>query len=108
MNTLLEIAGKSTDYKQDYLERALQETTSSRKIIKPQKTLLLNKIAHYLRPIYSAHNNIDGIKKLDELTGNQNTPPSGKLNCPLQKYTKHKKIPARGFFIALTRFTIRQ
>lgn len=90
VNTLLEIAGKSTDYKQDYLERALQETTSSRKIIKPQKTLLLNKIAHYLRPIYSAHNNIDGIKKLDKLTGNQNTPPSGKLNCPLQKYTKQR------------------
>ena len=90
VNTLLEIAGKSTDFKQDYLERALQETTSSRKIIKPQKTLLLNKIAHYLRPIYKAQNNIDGINNLDRLTGNQNITPPQKLNCPLQKYTKQR------------------
>lgn len=90
VNTLLEIAGKSTDYKQDYLERALQETTSSRKIIKPQKTLLLNKIAHHLRPIYKAQNNIDGINNLDRLTGNQNITPPQKLNCPLQKYTKQR------------------
>lgn len=90
VNTLLEIAGKSTDFKQDYLERALQETASCRKIIKPQKTLLLNKIAHHLRPIYKAQNNIDGINNLDRLTGNQNITPPQKLNCPLQKYTKQR------------------
>jgi hypothetical protein len=90
VNTLLEIAGKSTDFKQDYLERALKETASSRKIIKPQKTLLLNKIAHHLRPIYKAQNNIDGINNLDKLTGNHNTTPPQKLNCPLQKYIKQR------------------
>lgn len=90
VNTLLEIAGKSTDFKQDYLERALQETASCRKIIKPQKTLLLNKIAHHLRPIYKAQNNIDGINNLDKLTGNHNITTPKKLNCPLQKYTKQR------------------
>ena len=90
VNTLLEIAGKTAEFKQDYLERALKETTSSRKILKPQKAVFLNKIAHHLRPIYRSQNNADGLAKLNKLTGNQNITPPQKLNCPLQKYSKHR------------------
>lgn len=90
VNTLLEIAGKTAEFKQDYLERALKETTSSRKITKPQKAIFFNKIAHHLRPIYRSQNNADGLAKLNKLTGNQNITPPQKLNCPLQKYSKHR------------------
>ncbi len=90
VNTLLEIAGKTTEFKQAYLERALKEAASSRKILKPQKTVLLNKIAHRLRPIYREQNNAEGLAKLNKLTGNQSITPPRKLTCPLQKYSKHR------------------
>lgn len=90
VNTLIEIAGKTNNFKQDYLEAALNETTSSRKIAKGQKALLLNKIAHHLRPIYSTQNNTAGLAELDKICNSGKTVSADKPVCPLLKYTKQR------------------
>ena len=88
VSSLLEIASRNKDYQTEYLERALSETTRSRKIDTDKKKLLFNKIDHFLRPIYSANNNQKGLDNLDRLKSKYHSAPKG---CPLLKYGANKK-----------------
>ncbi len=88
--TLLKIAAQNKELSLPYLEQALKEADKSRRITKPRKRILLQKIAHNLRPIYEQQNDKEKMQQLDNILAKYNSSPNQQLN-PLLKYVKKSK-----------------
>ena len=88
INALLEVAGRNKEFQPAYLEKALSETVKSRKINHDKKKILLSKINHFLRPLYTTQANKEGLKKLDEIMQKYASKQQG---CPLDLYQRNKK-----------------
>ena len=76
------------EFQPAYLEKALSETVKSRKINHDKKKILLSKINHFLRPLYTTQANKEGLKKLDEIMKKYASKQQG---CPLDLYQRNKK-----------------
>ncbi len=67
VHLLMKIAMKNTNLKKAYLERALNETTSSKEIEKSKKVSLVRELSTMLRPVYQKENNEAGLEKLAKI-----------------------------------------
>ena len=88
VHALIKIASINKQYTKEYLEFALKQTVSSRKIIKAKKKTIVSKIDYYLRPIYQRENNEEKIKYLNEVLQKFNSIKT--YGNPLQRYIKDK------------------
>ena len=89
-HALMEVASRNKDLQREYLEQALNETIHSKKINKARKKILLQKISHHLRLIYTQNNDKENTQKLENILKTYAVENVTPIN-PLLKYKKSSR-----------------